>query len=240
MSRLSRKSAVAHLRELGIDFVPKSVSRHVSPALAPVAVAPRATAVAPSIPFPSVLSTETLTDIAAELDGCTRCPLATLGRSKVVFGVGNPKARVMFVGEGPGEEEDRHGEPFVGRAGKLLDKWIARLGLVRADVYIANIVKCRPPENRNPEPDEAKICLHFLHRQIRSIRPEFLVTLGRISLTYLLDSSESITKVRGQWRDFDGIPVLLTYHPAYVLRSPSREAEVFEDIDALSNRLKKG
>lgn len=180
---------------------------------------------------------ETLDDILKELTNCRRCALCA-GRSTIVFGVGNPRARLVFVGEGPGSEEDRRGEPFVGAAGKRLDQWIARIGLRREDVYIANIVKCRPPGNRPPLPDEAKVCLPFLARQLRTISPEIICTLGATALNFLLDVEEKITRARGKWRDRDGVPVLPTYHPAYILRDPAREAEVFEDFDALARRLR--
>jgi DNA polymerase len=143
----------------------------------------------------------------------------------------------MFVGEGPGVEEDRQGEPFVGAAGRRLNQWIVRLGLARKDVYIANIVKCRPPENRAPLPDEAAACLPFLRRQIRAIRPEAICALGAVAMQYLLDTSEKITRVRGKWRQFDGVPVLPTFHPAYILRNQTRESEVFADFDLLAERL---
>jgi len=144
----------------------------------------------------------------------------------------------MFVGEGPGSEEDRRGEPFVGAAGKRLDQWIARIGLRREDVYIANIVKCRPPGNRPPLPDEAKVCLPYLLRQIRAIHPEIVCTLGATALNFLLGVEEKITRERGKWRERDGVPVLPTYHPAFILRNAARETEVFGDFDALASRLR--
>jgi DNA polymerase len=143
----------------------------------------------------------------------------------------------MFVGEGPGEEEDRQGEPFVGAAGRRLNQWIARLGIAREDVYIANIVKCRPPGNRAPLPEEAASCLPYLKRQIRAIRPEAICTLGAVALQYLLGTSEKITRVRGKWREIEGIPVLPTYHPAFILRNQTRETEAFDDLDLLAERL---
>jgi len=179
---------------------------------------------------------ETLDEIRKELEGCGGCALCT-GRSTIVFGVGNPRARLLFVGEGPGAEEDRQGEPFVGAAGKRLDQWIARIGLARADVYIANIVKCRPPANRVPLPDEAKACMPYLLRQIRAIRPQVLCTLGSTALNYLFGMEERITRVRGQWRELDGIPVLPTYHPAFILRNAAREPEVLRDFEEIARRL---
>ena len=205
---VSRKLLAAWLREVGVDYVLR--------------------------PSPAA---ETLDDIRGELTGCRRCPLCG-GRATIVFGVGNPRARLMFVGEGPGVEEDRQGEPFVGAAGKRLDKWIERIGLRREEVYIANIVKCRPPGNRVPFPEEAKACLPFLLRQVRAIRPEAICTLGSTALNHLLGVEEKITRVRGKWRDLGGVPVLPTYHPAFILRNAAREAEVFEDFDSLASRLR--
>ena len=180
---------------------------------------------------------ETLESLAAEAAECTLCRLCE-GRRTVVFGEGDAKAAVMFVGEGPGAEEDRQGEPFVGAAGKLLTKWIGRIGLARQDVYIANIVKCRPPGNRAPLPEEAAACLPYLRRQIRAIRPEIICTLGAVALNHLLGNNDRITRARGNWRDLDGIPVLPTYHPAYILRNATREHEVVADFDLLAQRLR--
>ncbi len=224
--RVSPKMVAAYLREIGIDYLPvaprdgSSIVDH----------GPAASAGKPGA------AAETLEDIRGELLACRGCPLCD-GRRTVVFGVGNPDARLMFVGEGPGEEEDRQGEPFVGAAGRRLNQWIARLGLRREDVYIANIVKCRPPGNRAPLPDEAASCLPYLKRQIRAIRPEVICTLGAVALQYLLGTNEKITRVRGKWREFDGIPVLPTYHPAFILRNQTREPEAFADFDLIAERL---
>ncbi len=206
--RASGKLVAAWLREVGLDYVPVR-SR------------------------PAVESLEEIRNALADCGGCPLCA----GRSTIVFGVGNPRARLMFVGEGPGAEEDRQGEPFVGAAGKRLDQWIARIGLSRGDVYIANIVKCRPPGNRVPLPDEAKACMPYLMRQIRAIRPEVLCTLGGTALNYLLGVEERITRVRGRWRDLEGIPLLPTYHPAFILRNAAREPEVLADFEAIARRL---
>jgi DNA polymerase len=219
---VSRKLLAAWLKEVGVDYLPAR-PRPSSPGKAPP-------------PSTAPEGGETLDAIRKELADCRGCPLCS-GRSTIVFGVGNPRARLMFVGEGPGAEEDRQGEPFVGAAGKRLDQWIARIGLRREDVYIANIVKCRPPGNRVPFPEEAKACKPFLARQIRAIRPEAICTLGATALNHLLGVEERITKVRGRWRELDGVPVLPTYHPAYILRNPSGEREVFEDFDAIARRL---
>lgn len=223
--RISPEMVAAYLREIGIDFLPVP-SRAGKPSTAGKTPAPPA----------SVAAMETLEDIRKELLSCRGCPLCA-GRRTIVFGVGNPRARLMFVGEGPGEEEDRQGEPFVGAAGRRLNQWIARLGLRREDVYIANIVKCRPPGNRAPLPEEAASCLPYVKRQIRAIRPEAICTLGAVALQYLLGTGEKITRVRGMWKELEGIPVLPTYHPAFILRNQARETEVFADLDLLSDRL---
>jgi DNA polymerase len=216
----SRKLLAAWLREVGVDYVP---------------VRPPAGEGAPAAGGASAEG-ETLEEIRRELEECRGCPLCA-GRSTIVFGTGNPRARLMFVGEGPGAEEDRQGEPFVGAAGKRLDQWIARTGLSRGDVYIANIVKCRPPGNRVPSPEEAKACMGYLLRQIRAVRPEVLCTLGLTALNYLCGVDERITRARGRWREWNGIPLLPTYHPAFILRDPSREREVFEDFESIARRL---
>jgi DNA polymerase len=170
--------------------------------------------------------------IAAELGvDCTRCKLGTLGRRQVVFGVGNPSARLMFVGEGPGADEDRQGEPFVGRAGQLLDRIIEAVGLRREDVYIANVVKCRPPGNRNPEPDEIETCIPYLKRQVAAVQPAVLVALGKFAAQTLAGVGTPISRMRGKWYEFEGIPLMPTFHPAYVLRNPQEGRPlVWEDM----------
>jgi len=179
-----------------------------------------------------------LVEVRRELGECERCNLAKT-RTKIVFGVGDPKAGLMFVGEGPGAEEDARGEPFVGRAGKKLDEMIRAIGLQRSDVYIANIVKCRPPGNRDPAPDEVSTCMPFLIRQIGAIRPTVIVTLGSPATKTLLNTKVGITKLRGQWHQFAGIPVMPTFHPAYLLRAYTAEnrRKVWEDLKAARARL---
>lgn len=176
--------------------------------------------------------------IRSDLGDCTRCKLHQ-GRTKLVFGVGNPEAKLMFVGEGPGAEEDARGEPFVGRAGRKLDQMIEAIGLKRAEVYIANVVKCRPPKNRDPEADEIATCSPFLAAQIAAIRPRVIVTLGSPATKTLLQTKVGITRLRGTWQEFEGIPVMPTYHPAYLLRAYTREnrTKVFDDLKAARARL---
>ena len=170
-----------------------------------------------------------LDDLRAVALACTKCKLAKT-RTNVVYGVGNPNADVMFVGEGPGRDEDQQGEPFVGRAGQLLTDIIKAMQLTREQVYIANIVKCRPPENRDPEPDEVEACRPFIRRQIELIKPKVIVTLGRIALQSLTEKAYGITSVRGQWLDYEGIKLMPTYHPAYLLRNLPDKAKSWEDL----------
>jgi len=168
--------------------------------------------------------------IREDLGPCTRCKLHTLGRKQIVFGVGNPNADLMFVGEAPGADEDIQGEPFVGRAGQLLTKIIEAIGLKREDVYIANVIKCRPPGNRNPEPDEVEQCEPFLFRQIDSIKPKVIVALGKFAAQSLLRTADPITRIRGREYKYRDAILMPTYHPAYLLRTPSAKREVWEDM----------
>ena len=161
---------------------------------------------------------------------CSRCKLATLGRTKVVFGVGNPNADLMFVGEAPGGEEDIQGIPFVGRAGQLLTKMILAINLERDQVYIANVIKCRPPGNRNPEPDEIATCEPFLFQQIDAIQPRVIVALGAFAAKTLLRTEESISRLRGRVYDFRGAKLIPTFHPSFLLRSPDRKRDAWEDL----------
>jgi DNA polymerase len=161
---------------------------------------------------------------------CSRCKLHALGRRQVVFGVGNPEADLMFVGEAPGEDEDRQGEPFVGRAGQLLTKIIESIGLRREQVYIANVIKCRPPGNRNPEPDEVASCEPFLFRQIDVVAPKVIVALGKFAAQSLLKTTDPITRLRGRTYQYRGAVLIPTFHPAYLLRDPSKKREVWEDM----------
>jgi len=184
------------------------------------------------------LAAADLDEMARRLAPCKRCRLCQ-ARTQVVFGVGNPKARVIFVGEGPGADEDRLGEPFVGRAGQLLNVMLPSIGLRREDVYIANIVKCRPPGNRDPQPDEAAACMPFLKRQIDLIDPAVIVLLGRIAARYLLGTSAPISTYRGRWTTWQGRAVLPTFHPAYLLRNPAAKRESWADFKQLRARLRE-
>ncbi|MGA1980833.1 MAG: uracil-DNA glycosylase [Acidobacteriaceae bacterium] len=168
--------------------------------------------------------------IQEEIGDCTRCPLAYAGRHKIVFGDGSATARLMFVGEGPGADEDAQGLPFVGKAGQLLNNMIAAMGLARAEVYIANIVKCRPPGNRVPEPEEANTCSQFLLRQIDVVQPEVIVALGSTAAIYLLGVRRLLSALRGHWHTCRGAKLAVTYHPAFLLRDPRQKAEAWKDL----------
>jgi uracil-DNA glycosylase family 4 len=172
----------------------------------------------------------TLVVVREDLGDCTRCKLHALGRKQIVFGVGNPDADLMFVGEAPGRDEDEQGEPFVGRAGQLLTKIIEAINLKREDVYIANVIKCRPPENRNPEPDEVATCEPFLFRQIDAIKPKVIVALGTFAAHALLKTDTPISRLRGRTYDYRGAQLICTFHPAFLLRSPDRKRDTWEDM----------
>jgi len=193
-------------------------------------------------PSPRILS-GTLIAVREELDECTRCKLST-GRNSIVFGEGSPEARLVFIGEGPGQEEDQQGRPFVGAAGQLLTDIIVKgMQLKREDVYICNIVKCRPPGNRNPEPDEIEACEPFLIKQLQAIKPQFIVALGNVAVKTLLKTKAGITSLRGTWQTYQGIPLMPTFHPAYLLRTPGDKKLVWEDIKkvmAEMEKIKKG
>jgi uracil-DNA glycosylase len=177
-----------------------------------------------------------LEDIRRDMGDCRRCKLHA-SRTQIVFGVGSANARLMLIGEGPGREEDLKGEPFVGAAGQLLDRMIAAMGLARCDVYIANVVKCRPPQNRDPEPDEVDSCRHFLDAQIAAVAPEVIVTLGKHAAHSLLKVATPITRLRGRWSQYCDIAVMPTFHPAYLLRNPSEKKLVWSDLQQVMKRL---
>ncbi len=179
-----------------------------------------------------------LAEVRAELGDCRRCKLART-RTNLVFGEGAPRARLMFIGEGPGAEEDAQGLPFVGAAGQLLNKLLEKLGLKRNEVYIANVVKCRPPGNREPESDEITQCLPFLKKQIESIRPQVIVTLGRVASQALLGTQRPLTKLRGRWQRYQGILVMPTFHPSYLLRFPRERHKTWDDMQQVMEVLGK-
>ena len=175
--------------------------------------------------------------IREDLGDCTRCRLSKQGRKQIVFGVGNPKAELMFIGEAPGADEDQQGEPFVGRAGQLLNNMIKAMGLRREDVYIANIIKCRPPGNRTPERDECETCSPFLMRQIAAIKPKAIVALGAVAAKTLLAINAPMSEFRGRWFDFRGTKLAVTYHPAFLLRDPRQKKETWKDLQMVMKEL---
>jgi uracil-DNA glycosylase family 4 len=211
----------------------------------PVAVAPVARRVEPVVArssgpslFEAVdqIPDDTLPKIREDLGECTRCKLHKR-RNKLVFGDGNAKAQLVFVGEGPGADEDAQGLPFVGRAGKLLTQMIEAMGLQRKDVYICNVVKCRPPENRAPEPDEVSTCSPYLLRQIDAINPKVIVCLGAVAAKTLLNTTRGISQFRGEWLEWRGRKLMATYHPAYLLRNPPAKADVWKDLQKVMAEL---
>ncbi len=241
-------SAVTPIREE--ETLPKAVRKPAPPPL-PAALRPVAPKIdlLPPPPKPSLfdamdrVADDTLLKVRSDLGECTRCKLHST-RNKIVFGDGNPKADLVFVGEGPGHDEDLQGLPFVGRAGKLLTQMIEAMGLQRRDVYICNVVKCRPPENRLPERDEVSTCSPFLLRQIDAIAPKVIVCLGACAAQTLLETNRGISHFRGQWLEFRGRRLLATYHPAYLLRNPAAKSEVWKDLQkvmaVLGLEVKKG
>ncbi len=180
---------------------------------------------------------ETLESIRSELGDCQRCGLAA-SRTQLVYGVGNTNARLVLVGEAPGREEDQKGEPFVGEAGRLLDRILQAMGMTREEVYICNVLKCRPPNNRDPLPEEVATCEAFLARQIAAIKPQVIIGLGRFAVHSLLKSNVPISRLRGEWQSYQGIPLMPTYHPAYLLRNPEGKRDVWEDMKEVMRRLR--
>jgi len=226
-----------------------AVMAPASPTSSPAKPLPRSAAGAavPPIPvFPepaaapagTVVGAAGLAVVREQLGDCQRCKLAG-GRQKIVFGVGNPQAQLVFVGEAPGADEDQQGEPFVGKAGQLLNKMIEAMGYARADVYICNVIKCRPPGNRNPEPDEVSKCEPFLKQQLAAIRPRMIVTLGKFAAQCLLRDETPISRLRGNFRTYEGIPLMPTFHPAYLLRDPSKKKETWTDLKEVNAALKR-
>jgi DNA polymerase len=224
LSKEDLAGELAFLRDMGYT--------HLSVAAAPVAKTTQPAAPAMPVDDPAAA----LTEVAASIATCMLCRLGK-GRTHTVPGVGNSRARLMFIGEAPGRDEDLAGEPFVGRAGQLLTDIIKAMKLSREEVYIANVVKCRPPENRNPESDELEACRPFIERQIEIVRPEVIVTLGRIPLQSLLQRQVAISSVRGEWQQYRDIPLMPTYHPAYLLRNPAAKKDVWNDMKKVMSRL---
>ena len=233
------------LRETDVEGLPLGPGAGRPPGAVPTPVATRSPA-APSEPSvtetPAVPVSEgqgcELELVRQELGECRRCRLGT-GRTNLVFGVGNPLARLVFVGEAPGAEEDQQGIPFVGEAGQLLTKIIGAMGFRRDEVYICNVLKCRPPQNRNPQPDEIEKCHPFLLRQLRAIEPEVIVALGTFAAQTLLRTKEPISKLRGVFHDYHGISLMPTFHPAYLLRNAGMKREVWDDMQKVMKRLGK-
>ena len=237
-----RAEVAAHLRLFAEDGVggvsrdpawrQRSADRQDKPGLSQDDALEAATAAAETSPA------ESLETVREALGDCTRCKLHRLGRRQLVYGVGNPQAALMFIGEAPGHDEDIQGIPFVGRAGQLLTKIIEAIDLKREDVYIANVIKCRPPENRNPEPDEVASCEPFLFRQVQAIRPRVIVALGTFAAQALLRTNDPISRLRGKIFRFGGARLIPTFHPAYLLRSPERKREVWDDMKTVRALLR--
>lgn len=233
---LAALKAVARGKPAAAKPAPRAVP---SPSLP--RTAPRAAPPAPDLPKPEGVTVrgKTLADIAAQIAGCTACPLH-LSRKNTVPGEGNPdRPDIMFIGEGPGAEEDEQGRPFVGAAGQLLDKMIAGMGCRREEVFIANVVKCRPPGNRIPLQEEMRACVPYLKAQVALIRPKIIIALGNTAVQGLLEKKVAITCFRGTWCTYEGIDLMPTYHPAYLLRSPDRKGEAWADLKAVLARLGK-
>jgi uracil-DNA glycosylase family 4 len=243
-----RAGLAAHLRlygTLGIEGVSRDAAwrDRSSPVVDDVRATPREVGAIPSTsgvvaPVTDGDPAAALAALREEIGDCTRCVLHTLGRKQVVFGVGNARASLMFVGEAPGADEDQQGEPFVGKAGQLLTKIIEAIGLARGDVYIANVIKCRPPGNRNPEPVEVATCSPFLLRQVDIIRPKVIVALGTFAAQTLLATDTPISRLRGRVHLFHGgIKLVPTFHPAYLLRSPDKKRDVWDDMKMVRGLL---
>ncbi len=230
------RDLIRYVRDLGWSDPPElPVAARPAPRASLAPARTRASAPSARTPAESPAPGD-LADLGLEAGSCTLCRLAET-RTSVVFGEGAEHAPVMFVGEGPGAEEDRTGRPFVGQAGKLLDGMIFALGFARGEVYIANVVKCRPPGNRDPQADEAAACAPWLDRQIDLIRPRVLVALGRPAARRLTGSTAPMRAMRGRWTSYRGIPVLVTFHPAYLLRSPAEKRSAWEDLKAVRSKL---
>jgi len=234
------KKAMAFYQELGFSYLPVR-SEH---AIGLLNRRDRTERQGAEISRPAVTgdtvqdSGEALIQLREEIGDCTRCTLCR-NRKNIVFGEGSPEAELMFVGEGPGRDEDIQGRPFVGKAGKLLTSLIEKMGMTREGVYIANIVKCRPPNNRDPEEDEIALCRPFVERQIEIIRPKVIITLGRVSTQALLNTRVPISRLRGTFLEHSGIPVMPTFHPAYLLRNPKDKWLTWDDVQKVLKKLKE-
>jgi len=240
-----------YLREIGVQTpvsllslqheMPVALSPTASPALnaaqeepelIPASVSNNGAASAEPVVF------KTLTELAATASTCRLCTLAET-RTQVVFGVGNPQADVVFIGEAPGQDEDTQGEPFVGRAGQLLDRMLASIGMNRDSVYIMNTVKCRPPNNRDPRAEEVQACHLWFEQQLDALQPKLICLLGRVAAQTVLETDANLGELRGSWHDYQGIPVWVTYHPAYLLRSPTQKQKGWQDLCALAERFRE-
>ena len=230
---------VRFYRELGIyDFYRREVSTQLEGAIEEVTSERlQALNAAPSLNENEMSPEQSLRAIREDIGDCTRCVLHKQGRKQIVFGVGNPRADIMFVGEAPGADEDIQGEPFVGRAGQLLNNMISAMGIRREDVYIANIIKCRPPGNRTPEREECDTCSPFLMRQIEVVKPKILVALGAVAAKTLLGVNDAMVNLRGRIYDFKSTKLAVTYHPAYLLRDPRQKKETWKDLQMVMNYL---
>jgi DNA polymerase len=239
--RLERRPASAASRPTSTSSATPTLTS--TPTATATAAARRPSARPPSAAGPYALAdkgcgSEALLAVRHEVGDCVRCQLHG-GRTTLVFGVGNPRAELVFVGEGPGGEEDRQGEPFVGKAGQLLTRMIEAMGFQRSEVYIANVVKCRPPQNRDPEPDEIEACEPFLKAQIAAIGPRVVVALGRFAVQTLLRDGTPISRLRGRWREYQGVRLMPTFHPAYLLRNPAEKGKAWEDLQLVMKEFGK-
>jgi uracil-DNA glycosylase len=238
-----RRAGVTHLRKpkarprtAGAEAEgPQTTLAAAHTALNPPAAAGTTSGRAVATPAPA--DGESLAIVQREVAACIRCAELAGTRTQTVFGVGSPRARLCFVGEAPGADEDRQGEPFVGKAGQLLNRIIEACGMRRADIYICNVLKCRPPDNRTPEPTEIANCLGYLERQLALVAPEYIVCWGSVAARTVLGSEQTIGRLRGAFHDFRGTPVLCTYHPSYLLRNPAAKKDVWEDMKLLLAKM---
>ena len=241
-TRRAISDRVRYYNDLGIyDFYRQPVELlSAAPKLESEVAVTMPTSSASRVPSQVALSSDpiaALRQIREDIGDCTRCVLHKQGRKQIVFGVGNPRAELMFIGEAPGADEDEKGEPFVGRAGQLLTNMIKAMGLSREEVYIANIIKCRPPGNRTPERDECETCSPFLMRQIETVAPKAIVALGAVAAKTLLAINAPMSELRGRWYDFRGTKLAVTYHPAFLLRDPRQKKETWKDLQMVMKEL---